>query len=261
MPEAQKTVETPPPAQAAEMPTFAEQFTPEFREAHKDLLVQYKGKKIQEFVEPLAQLSRTVRERGIIVPDESSTPEERKTFHEKMNLPMTAGEYELVADEKLLSKQYVEEQRQYYFDHGFTMKQAQADIERIQATVKNGLAAREARLADAEKNYKANLVQAVGGDMKVAEGTENLAKKFIRATFSEKSRQELVDSGRIFDPQFIIDMANAQKRAEPRRRIDESGAPSYETPPGEEPRGKFAGTKGGYSTGWNEAFAESAGGR
>jgi hypothetical protein len=245
----------------ANLPTFAEQFTPEFREANKDLLSQYSGKKLQELVEPLVALQRTVKERGLIVPNEKSTPEERAAFHERMGLPMKAEDYELAADEKLLPKEYVEEQRKYYFAHGFTKKQAQDDLARIQETVKKGLEARAARTADAEKNYKANLVQTLKGDIKAADETENLAKKYIKATFSEKSRKELVDSSRVYDPDFLVDMANAQRKLEPHRRVDESGQPTFEPAPGGHPRGKFGDQPGAYGGQWREAFAESAGGK
>lgn len=241
---------------------WSEQFPKEFREAHRDLLLEYKGKTFNDFMADTTGTFKKVKGgKGIIVPDEKSTPEERKAFHAFMNLPEKPEDYELAADEKLLGKDYLEAQRKYYFDHGFTKKQAADDIRRIQETVKAGLAQRNARLSDMAKNYKAALVQAVGGDPGAATETENLAKKYIRATFSEATRKDLVESGKIYNPQYLIDMANAQRKLEPRRRIEESGRPTYEPAPGEKPRGRFGNQKGGYSNQWNEAFAESAGGK
>jgi|GEM_PF-4243142 len=251
------------PPSEPKMAPWSEQFPKEFREAHKELLLEYRDRTFNDFIGDTTGVFQKVKGgKGIIVPDEKSTPEERTAFHQFMNLPEKAEEYELKADEKLLNKDFLDSQRKYYFEHGYTKKQAQDDIQRLQATVKQGLDARAARVGEAEKNYKANLVQALKGDVRVAEETENLAKKFIRATFSEQTRQDLVDSGKIYDAQYLIDMANAQRRTEPRKRIDESGVPQYEQAPGAAPRGKFGdGKGGGYSTGWNEAFAENAGGK
>jgi len=236
----------------AELPEFHSQVSKDFREAHREELKALKGKKLQDVLDSHFRLVKTVNERGIIVPTKDSPEEEVKAFHEKMGLPRKAEDYELSADEKVLPKELVEEARQFAFKNGYTRNQAKAYVAQLEGIAKAGLEARNNRVAEGEKNVAAALTKELGGDSKAAEAALNLAKKYLSTTYSPAVRQKLIDSGVLYDPAFLKEVAAAQAKLEPHPRVDGEGVAA-------DTKKVSQGRMGHYSEEWIKLHGRKAG--
>lgn len=216
--------ETPPAAPPApKMPAWKSQVSKGFAEKNAAFLEANADRSIEDVLSEHLSLSKTVQERGIIIPTEKSTPEERKAFHDRMGLPTKPEEYELAADG--VSKEELDALRAHYWKNGFTKNQAKNDLAARLEGRKAAQTAQQAAVKAAEDGYMAALVKENGGDEKAAEEDLNLAKKYIQTTFSQEVREELVNSGRIYNAKFLRDMAKAQRDLEPKRRLDGNRGP------------------------------------
>jgi len=206
----------------------------------------YAGKDVNELFIEHAKLAKTVKERGIIIPTKDSPAEEVDEFHSRMGIPKTAEGYQLKAE--ALPKEAVEAARAFVNANGYTQKQAQAYVSNLDLIAKAGRDANATRRTEGEKNLKANLVQAHGGDEKAADASYNLAVKKM-AGFSESTREKLLNTGLAYDPQFLKEIAADQARVEPHKLVVGEGGT---TERGEEPRGQGKFGKGGYGDAWNQ---------
>jgi hypothetical protein len=208
------------PAAAPEAPVFASQITKETREEFAEDLKDFAGKDVNELAREHLTLRRTVRERGIIIPNEKSSPEERKAFHERMGLPEKPEEYQFKYDEKVLPKEAVEAARAFVHKHGYTQNQAQAYVSSLESIARGAMEQGAKRKADNEANFMAALTREMGGDAKAAEAAHNLAVKYISSNHSPAVAQRLIDSGMAYDPQYLKEAAAVQARFEPHGRVD-----------------------------------------
>jgi len=237
----------------ADLPDFHSQVKKEWKEAHRDEMKALKGKTVQDVLESHFKLQKTINERGLIIPTKDSSEEEVQAFHDKMGLPRKAEDYKLAADEKVLSKDIVEEARKFVASNGYTQKQAQAYVSQLEAIAKAGQGAVEARKAAGEANVVPALTKELNGDAKAVEATLNLAKKYLSNTHSPAVRQKLIDTGVLYDPTFLKEAAAAQAKAEPHARVDgQSSLPEA---------AKVAhGKMGNYHKDWVEQFGKKAAG-
>lgn len=240
------------------MPVWIETLPKGVRE-NKELLATYADKSFEDFLTDHINLSKTVKERGLIIPGKDASLAEIKAFNDKMGLPMKPEDYALTFDEKLMSKEHVEELRAHYFKNGFTKNQAQADLTSRMEVVKRGMESAAGREKEARDNFVANLIKENGGDQKAAEEDLNLAQKYIQNHYSQDTRARLVREGTMYDPKFLKDAAKSQRELEPKPRVDgdigvERGGAK------EKPRGRYAGLDRGSQ--FDEVYGQQArGGR
>ena len=227
-------------AKAAE-PKFASQVKKEVREQYADVLKSYAGKDVNELFLEHASLAQKVKERGIIIPTKDSPPEEVAEFHARMGLPTKAEEYDLKYDEKFVPKEVVDDAKAFVHANGYTRKQAQAYMTKIESIAKAAAGRTEARKAQGEANKMQALTAAMGGDSKAADAAYNLAVKKL-AGYSEKTRTALINSGVAYDPDFLKDIAAEQAKLEPKGLVlGEGGAAAGgdKKPAGQRPSGQL----------------------
>ena len=231
-------------AEAAAKPKFISQLSKETAAQFAEELKPYAGKDVNELFLEHAKLSRTVKERGIIVPTKDSPPEEVAAFHARMDLPTKPEEYDLKYDEKAIPKEVVDDARKFVSENGYTRKQAQAYMTKIEGIAKAAAGRAEARKAQGEANKMTALTAAMGGDAKAADAAYNLAVKNM-AGLSEETRKALIDSGVAYHPSFLKDMAGLQAKFEPKGLVlgDEGQL-------GGGPKKESAGRQGNYSPEW-----------
>ena len=148
----------------------------------------------------------------------------------------------------------IEAARAFVHANGYTRKQAQAYVSNLEAIARAGMEGNQRRRTEGEKNLKANLVQAHGGDEKAAEASYNLAVKKI-AGYSEATREKLLNTGLAYDPAFLKDIAADQARVEPHKLVVGDGGT---TERGEEGKGRGKFGKSGYGDAWNQLHGKGA---
>src|SRR5258706_1734020 len=174
---------------------FISQVPPAVRAELAEDLKPYEGKDITEFVQEHVKLARTVRDRGIIVPNAESSPEEKKAFHERMGLPEKAEEYQFKFDEAVLPKEAVEAARAFVHANGYTQKQAQAYVSSLESIAKSARDATSRRKSEGDANKMPALVREFGGDTKAAEAAYTLGRKFISSHHSPPVRTNAIATG------------------------------------------------------------------
>jgi hypothetical protein len=239
------------PVVAPAEPKFASQVGKEARAEYGDTLKEFAGKDVTDLFVEHAKLSKKVRERGIIIPTKDSPPEEVDEFHARMGLPKTAAEYKFTVEDGVLPPEAIAEAQQFAHANGYTSKQAQAYVGRLEAIVKSARGSVESRKAQGEAKLMENLTREMGGDATAAEGARNLAVKYISTNFSPAVAQKLIDSGMAYDPQYIKEAAAAQAKLEPRHVVHGDGGEVRG--PGKE---KSPGRQGNYSPQWNDLYAK-----
>jgi hypothetical protein len=239
----------------AEMPTFVSQLQKEFVAEHQEELKGLSGKQIQDVLASHFTLAKTVKERGIIIPTKDSPPEEVAEFHARMDLPTKAEEYELKYDEKFVPKEVVDDAKAFVHANGYTRKQAQAYMTKIEGIAKAAAGRTEARKAQGEANKMQALTAAMGGDSKAADAAYNLAVKKL-AGYSEKTRTALINSGVAYDPDFLKDIAAEQAKLEPKGLVTGEGGGAG----GGDKKPAVNGRQGNYSPEWVAVHGPKAAG-
>jgi hypothetical protein len=241
-------------AKAAE-PKFASQVKKEVREQYADVLKSYAGKDVNELFLEHASLAQKVKERGIIIPTKDSPPEEVAEFHARMDLPTKAEEYDLKYDDKFVPKEVVDDAKAFVHANGYTRKQAQAYMTKIEGIAKAAAGRTEARKAQGEANKMQALTAAMGGDAKAADAAYNLAVKKL-AGYSEKTRTTLINSGVAYDPDFLKDIAAEQAKLEPKGLVTGEGGGAG----GGDKKPAVNGRQGNYSPEWQALHGPKAAG-
>ena len=243
-----KPLETPAPAPE---PKFSSQIAKETREEFAEDLKEFAGKDVNDLAREHLTLKRTVKERGIIVPNEQSTPEERKAFHERMGLPMKAEEYQFKFDEKVLPKEAVEAARAFVHKNGYTQNQAQAYVTSLESIARGAQEAGARRKEAADSNRMEALTREFNGDAKAAEEAYNLAVKHISSNHSPAVAQRLIDSGMAYDPGYLKEISVIQKKIEPRGLVlgdgEKGGGPK---------KAAEQGRQGNYHDDWQKLYGK-----
>jgi hypothetical protein len=231
--------------EAPAAPKFISQLSKETAAQYAEELKPYAGKDVNELFIEHAKLSKTVRERGIIIPTKGSSPEEVAEFHARMDLPTKAEEYDLKVDEKFVPAQVVAEAKEFVHANGYTRKQAQAYMTQIESIAKAAAGRSEARKVQGEANKMQALTAAMNGDAKAADAAYNLAVKRL-AGYSEGTRKALIDSGVAYHPDFLKDLAAEQAKFEPKGIVLGEGGDAG----GDRKPAVPAGRQGNYSPEW-----------
>lgn len=229
-----------------EEPAYFSQFSSEKRSSDP-----YKGLKQYKKLDDLADAlidSRARLSKSLVIPTEKSSKEEVSAFAKALGIPTDAREYNLGegVEENELTKQF----RNMAIKSGLSGKQATAQWQFIQQLSNAGIAQMKAQRENQKQTFDARLAASMekaypdksDRDKAISENM-TLFKQFCADTNLGK---KIMDSGLIYDPEFVIAIANHSRK-------HTGKIPAGDPASG----GKSPGVMGNYSS----SFEDFAGGR
>lgn len=193
---------------------WAAQLPADTREANKDEIIAMKGKSLGEVISEHLSTKKTL-ERAIIPPGKDAKPEEIKAFLAKMNIAETPEGYEFPAElTKGMDKDgaFTKDLQAFSLKTGLTKKQAAAVFEKIVGYAVAGQSHNTEAKQAVRASFDSRLLEAVGKDEAKAKETKDLFKRYLVAIGDKELAKDLSESGMLYNPKFVISMAEYHRR-------------------------------------------------
>jgi hypothetical protein len=231
------------------MPKWFSQLSPDRREKYADKLKDRAT--LNDLADSYVE-SRTKMERSVTIPTKDSPPEEIKAFYSKLGIPDDEKGYDFEVDKSVPDGDKLAEiYRKNALESGLSKAQAKKGWDFLQGIIKEGSKEQERQTEQTKQTFDARLMKALeplhpdeAGRKDAANETVNLFKKHI-ARIGGNIGKIYAEKGLVFDPNFVLAVANDEKSRANHQFIDGKVAPRS---------GEKAGKMGSYHPDFAKAY-------